>query len=223
MVRPKEQSSSSPASAPQASQRTKPPGTLRHAEPEPRRARRESSSVESCKPAAAHAATVNAAKAEAEEANPVPAGKLLCEMTLALVLMQARARTRSRCATTRSRAEAVASASSIVTLSASRSERNSTVVVVVKRRQVHRKRRVSRQTQGLVAIAPVLDEGDVRMCDSCSFLGLHQTCPDVVLLRTALYRKMLVLDRPRYNKNGAELVRRLCSIGYQREVKLLSQ
>ena len=125
-VRPKEQSSSS-----QASHRTKPPGTLRHAEPEPRRARRESASVESCKPAAAHAATVNAAKAEAEEASPVPAGKLLWEMMRAFRLIEARARTRSRCVETRSRAEAVASASSIVTLSASRSEQNSTVVVVV--------------------------------------------------------------------------------------------
>ena len=43
------------------------------------------------------------------------------------------------------------------------------------------------------------------MCDGCSFSGLHPTCPDTVLLCIALYRKVLVFDRPRSNTNGAKL------------------
>jgi len=56
---------------------TNPPGTDRHAEPLPMRARRESSRSVSCRPAAALAARLRAANADAEDASPAPAGKIV--------------------------------------------------------------------------------------------------------------------------------------------------
>ena len=144
-------------------------------------------------PAAAHAATVNAANAEDEDASPAPAGKLLCEVTLAFAAGAASVRMRSRCATTHSRAEPCASTSSIVhrvggQIGAKFDRRRR------QRGEVHRKRRIGGQAQGIIAVAPVFDECNVRMCDGCFFSGLHQTCLDSVSLCTALYRKRLVLN-----------------------------
>jgi len=75
----------------------------RHADPEPRRARRESSASLKASPAAALAARLKAAKAEAEEAIPTPVGKLLLLSTRAKRCSAAIWRTRSRTALTRSR------------------------------------------------------------------------------------------------------------------------
>ena len=81
----------------------------RQADPEAVRARRESSRVDSCKPAAAVAAIVRAAKAEAEEAIPVPVGKLLLLITLANCFNPAILRTRSSSTLTRCKAGPVIS------------------------------------------------------------------------------------------------------------------
>ena len=61
------------------SQTAQPPGTLRAAEPLPRRASAESSSAERFCPAAAQAATASAAKPLALEARPAAVGKSLRE------------------------------------------------------------------------------------------------------------------------------------------------
>src|SRR5919199_5946392 len=92
-----------PASVPSLRQWTKPSGIERQAEPEPDwRVRIESSRSSSLRPVAATAANVRAAKADADEAIPASAGKLLADVTCARVWIFARARTRSSCATTRS-------------------------------------------------------------------------------------------------------------------------
>ena len=72
---------------------TKPPGTDRQAEPEPRRAKRELSRSLSFKPAAWLAARARAAKAEAEEAIPAPEGKLFSLTTSAWLSSFAKSRT----------------------------------------------------------------------------------------------------------------------------------
>ena len=79
---------------------TKPDGIERHADPEPWRARIESCFSESLRPAAAAAATVNAANPEADDERPVELGKLFWETTLALRLIPASLRMRSRWAKT---------------------------------------------------------------------------------------------------------------------------
>ena len=61
----------------------------RLAEPDPVRARRESSLSDKLNPAALLAAKLKAAKADAEEAIPAPAGKLFSLSTLANVLISA--------------------------------------------------------------------------------------------------------------------------------------
>ena len=74
----------------------------------------------------------SAAKADDDEARPVPAGKSLRLTTQARVATPARDLIRSRCATTRSNDSPTAGLSSIVTASTNKPGRNSTVVTVVK-------------------------------------------------------------------------------------------
>src|SRR5690606_8406395 len=80
---------------------TKPAGMERAAEPDPRRARTESSGSVRSSPAALLPATANAANAAAEEAIPAPAGKLFSLVTSAFSLIFAIPRTRSRMEETR--------------------------------------------------------------------------------------------------------------------------
>src|SRR3990170_4954478 len=82
-------------------QTTKPLGTERAADPEPRRANLESDCSSRLRPAAVLAAKASAAKAEEEDAIPAPLGKLLSVVMRAFVLMLASWRTRSRKSDTR--------------------------------------------------------------------------------------------------------------------------
>lgn len=116
-----------------SSHSTKPDGIDRHADPEPCRARIDSCFSVNLSPAAAAAATVNAAKPDAEEERPVELGKLFWETTLALRLMSASLRMRSRWAETRCTSEVreVGGVREIrVKLSRRKFGENSTVVVV---------------------------------------------------------------------------------------------
>src|SRR5262245_59687577 len=76
--------------------RAKPPKIERAADPEPRRARIDSSRGESARPAAREAATASAAKPDADDASPDAVGKSLRLLTRAWIGMPACARTRSR-------------------------------------------------------------------------------------------------------------------------------
>src|SRR5205823_9961966 len=71
---------------------TKPPGTERAAEPEPRRARRLSSRWDKSRPSAHAVAHVSAAKPEADEAMPAAIGKLLRDTTRTPHFVPVRAR-----------------------------------------------------------------------------------------------------------------------------------
>ena len=84
-----------PSGAVPACSSTKPPKIERAADPEPRRARIDSSLAVASTPAAAQAATARAANPEADDARPAPVGKLLVEVTVAAERMPARSRTRS--------------------------------------------------------------------------------------------------------------------------------
>ncbi len=75
-----------------ACMRTKPPNTERAAEPEPRRARIDSSRGDSSRPAARAAAAASAANPDADDASPDAVGKLLRERTRARIGMPACAR-----------------------------------------------------------------------------------------------------------------------------------
>ncbi len=75
---------------------TKPLGMLRAAEPEPSRASADNFASVRLRPAALAAATVSAAKADADEAMPVPVGKLLRDSTRAHCASPAQARIASR-------------------------------------------------------------------------------------------------------------------------------
>src|SRR4030042_2794671 len=75
----------------------------RHADPEPVRARRERILSSRSNPAALDAARLSAAKPDAEEAIPVPAGKLFWLFTDANLVMPSNWRTRSRKILPRSR------------------------------------------------------------------------------------------------------------------------
>lgn len=75
---------------------TYPPGTERAADPDPRRARRESSRSLILSPAAALPASASAANAEADEAIPAPDGKLFSVITSARSSISARPRMISR-------------------------------------------------------------------------------------------------------------------------------
>src|SRR5258708_8910617 len=66
-----------PCRALSLSQTAQPPGTLRAAEPLPRRAKADSSAVVRCWPAAAPAPTAQAANPPAPPATPPPGGKTL--------------------------------------------------------------------------------------------------------------------------------------------------
>lgn len=113
-----------------ATHSTNPPGIDRHAEPDPSRASLERAAVSSSKPPARLAARARAAKAEAEEAIPVPAGKLLTEITRANSTTPAIRRTMLRNWATRTSGFPVSLISLMVSSSSVRWLSNSTVVVV---------------------------------------------------------------------------------------------
>ena len=77
-----------------------PPGMLRLADADPRRAILESSEAESESPNAAHPATVSAAKPLADDANPTAAGKVFLDSTRARLLDPAIVLIKSRCPNT---------------------------------------------------------------------------------------------------------------------------
>ena len=142
---------------------TKPPGMERQAEPEPRRARRESSGSLSFRPAASLAARARAAKADADEAMPAPDGKLFSLTTSARASRPRRPRTRSRMTATRCQGGTghlmPIDDQFVKGQGRLKADRGARVQAI----EVHRNRAVGRQAQGIIPIAPVLDEGDVRM------------------------------------------------------------
>ena len=135
----------------------------RQAEPEPRRASRESSASLSFRPAASLAARARAAKAEAEEAIPAPDGKLFSLTTSACALRPA------RCAhQIQQRADALERGTGHLVVvddqfiegqRALEADRGARVQPV----QVHGDGAVGGKAQRLIPVAPVLNEGDVGM------------------------------------------------------------
>ena len=109
---------------------TNPPGIDRLAEPDPRRASRESSRCVRMVPTARLAAKASAANADAEEAIPVPEGKLFSLTTSARLFIPAIWRTRSRKRPTRSNPGPATCFSPMRKLSALRDAENVTVVRV---------------------------------------------------------------------------------------------
>lgn len=119
----KEVSSDSPGN-----QSTNPPGIERQADPDPLLARRDNSCSTRSRPAAVVAASANAANPAAEDAIPVPIGKLRVLSTRACVSIPAFARTRSSSVETLARASSPASSWSMVNRSADRSGKKVTLV-----------------------------------------------------------------------------------------------
>ncbi|MCG3140677.1 MAG: hypothetical protein HDKAJFGB_01788 [Anaerolineae bacterium] len=103
----------------------------RAALPEPCRARMESARASKSKSAARVAASDNAANADALDARPAAAGKLLRDATRACVSIFAKPRTRAKCSLTRAQVLASAGAPSSSMRSWASALSNSTVVSVV--------------------------------------------------------------------------------------------
>ena len=114
------------------SHRLNPAGTERHADPDPSLAKREMACSSRSSPTAAAAAKDSAAKADADDASPVPAGKSFRLTTSALLVIPARPLAQSRCRNTRSNASPTAGLPSMVTVSTCKPGRSSTVVTVVR-------------------------------------------------------------------------------------------
>ena len=144
-----------------ACMRTKPPKIERAAEPEPRRARSDSSRGGSSRPAARAAATASAAKPEADEASPDAVGKRLCAVT--------RARGREAGALAheveeRRHARGLGGAGGLAVeleLVAPSAGSNSTRGLGDERGERQRQAAGGGQVERGVALAPVLDERDV--------------------------------------------------------------
>lgn len=109
-----------------------PPGIDRVAEPEPRRASRESSRGDRSRPYASAAATARAAKPDALEASPAPVGTVFSETTTARASDPASSRTRSRKRSTRTSAPSSTTRPFSVKASCSRWSARVTEVVVGK-------------------------------------------------------------------------------------------
>ena len=146
---------------------TNPPGIERQADPEPRRARRESSRSLSARPAALAAANASEANAEAEEAIPVPIGKLFSLVTCAPSPMPLRLRTRSRNSLTRESAWPSAGEPVEDQRVGGEFGTEPDACARVQPFQVDRDRAVGGEVQVGVAVAPVFDQGDVRVGERC--------------------------------------------------------